>query len=112
MKGDNHMKKRVLFITAITVIASYVIPVAAQVAPNVKVTNFPKVTKTTPSRTVWKYKYVTLKTLINATSDRDLLYSEEGLNKKIEEALNKLGHQGWELIHVGDQGYLFKRPGN
>jgi len=111
------MKKRVLFIIVIVVIASTLIPVAAQITPNekvtnVKITNFPKVTKTTTAAVKWKYKYVTLKTLINATSDRDLLYSEEGLNKKIEEALNKLGHQGWELIHVGDQGYLFKRPGN
>lgn len=105
------MKKKALFITITVVIASIVIPVAAQVASSVKVTNFPKATKTTLSRVNWEYKCITLKNLINANSEQDLLDSKEGLQKKIEVALNKLGRQGWELFHVGNEGYMFKRPG-
>lgn len=102
------MKFRTLLLVVIA--ANIVLAATAQVSGTVRVSNFPAVVKTDPVKTQWQYKYVTLKTLLGVESDRDLLQGKETLAGMIEAALNRLGREGWELIHVSDQEYLFKRP--
>ncbi len=58
----------------------------------------------------WEYKCLTLESLLNVSSPSDLLGSDNGLNAKTEKALRKLGKQRWELVHINDRGYTFKRP--
>lgn len=58
----------------------------------------------------WEYKCLTLESLLKASSPSDLLGSDKGIHVKTEKALRELGNQRWELVHINERGYTFKRP--
>ncbi|MGB2692225.1 MAG: hypothetical protein WBB48_13205 [Thermodesulfobacteriota bacterium] len=65
----------------------------------------------------WNYKVVSIETLFQGSNDHDIAVSKEAAGARrvsagagIENALNDLGKDSWELVSItGDFG-IFKRP--
>ena len=65
----------------------------------------------------WNYKVVSINTLFQGSNDHDIAVSKEAAGARrttagegVENALNDLGKDSWELVSItGDFG-IFKKP--
>ena len=64
----------------------------------------------------WEYKVVTTDSLLQEPQNHDIAVSQEASNERresskssIENSLNKLGQDGWELISVLGEFCIFKK---
>ena len=55
---------------------------------------------------IWEYDTVSQVRLTGMLRDR----REESIEKALRDALNEWGAQGWELVMVSGNTYIFKRP--
>lgn len=66
----------------------------------------------------WEYKVVTTESLHQEPQNHDIAVSQEASNERresskssIENSLNKLGQEGWELISILGEFCIFKKSG-
>ncbi len=64
----------------------------------------------------WSYKVLTTNELFPEEHDHDIAVSKEAaaqrrrrLGSGLEEVLNKLGSEGWELVHIVGEFGIFKK---
>ena len=67
----------------------------------------------------WEYKVVTTDYLMKEPQNHDIAVSQEANNERkdisknsIQNSLNTLGHEGWELITVLGEFCIFKKSKN
>ncbi len=64
----------------------------------------------------WEYKVVSIESLIPDEGDHDIAVSKqaaqnrkEKLSSSLEDSLNNLGKEGWELVSVFSEFGIFKK---
>ncbi len=67
----------------------------------------------------WEYKVIATDFLLQVPQNHDIAVSQEASNERkesskstIQQSLNKLGHDGWELITVLGEFCIFKKSKN
>ena len=67
----------------------------------------------------WDYKVVSVDMLFQSANDHDIAVSKEAANARrnsvgqgIEDALNDLGKDSWELVSITGEFGIFKKPAN
>lgn len=67
----------------------------------------------------WEYKVIPTDSLLQVPQNHDIAVSQEANNERkesskgsIQQSLNKLGHDGWELITVLGEFCIFKKSKN
>ena len=65
----------------------------------------------------WEYKVVSIESLIPDEGDHDIAVSKQAaqsrkdkLSNSMENSLNDLGKDGWELVSVFSEFGIFKKP--
>lgn len=65
----------------------------------------------------WQYKVVSMDTLIPDSGDHDIAVSKEAaknrkekLSGNLEDNLNGIGRDGWELVSIFGEFGVFKKP--
>jgi len=67
----------------------------------------------------WDYKVVTVNSLFKESNDHDIAVSKEAASARranagegMENALNELGKDSWELVSIHGEFGIFKKPAN
>jgi len=67
----------------------------------------------------WDYKVVSVNLLFQVSNDHDIAVSKEAagarratMGQGMEETLNELGKESWELVSITGEFGIFKKPVN
>jgi len=67
----------------------------------------------------WDYKVVSVNSLFQDSNDHDIAVSKEAagtrratMGQGMEETLNELGKESWELVSITGEFGIFKKPVN